>query len=61
VRPQVGGGFAVAREHAKGDAALRGPASDVLLVLWRRLPLDAVDVVGDATVAARFVAAPTLE
>ena len=25
---------AVTREHAKGDAALRGPASDVLLFLW---------------------------
>ncbi len=61
VRPEAGGGFAVAREHAKGDAALRGPASDLLLVLWRRLPLDTVDVVGDGMVAARFVAAPSLE
>lgn len=27
------------REHAKGDLALRGPASDVLLVLWGRRAL----------------------
>ena len=46
----------VTREHAKGSCALRGPAGDVLLVLWRRLPLSRLDVVGDAEVAARFVA-----
>jgi len=44
------------REHAKGDAALRGPASDLLLVLWRRLGLDAVDAIGDRSVAEAFVA-----
>lgn len=49
-------GLVVTREHAKGSCALRGPAGDVLLVLWRRLPLDRIDVVGDAEVAARFVA-----
>ena len=61
VRPQDDGGFLVAREHAKGDAALRGSAGDLLLVLWRRLPLDTIDVVGDAAVAARLVAHPALE
>lgn len=49
-------GFDVTAEHAKGDCALRGPASDLLLALWRRVPLSTVDVVGDADVAARFVA-----
>ncbi len=49
------GGFDVTPEHAKGDCALRGPASDLLLALWRRQPLSSVDVVGDADVAARFV------
>lgn len=39
----------VERAHAKGDAALRGPASDLLLAVWHRVGLDAVDVVGDAT------------
>lgn len=49
-------GFVVAREHSKGDCAIRGTASDILLALWRRVPLTACDVVGDAEVAARFVA-----
>ncbi|MGZ4679537.1 MAG: maleylpyruvate isomerase family mycothiol-dependent enzyme [Ilumatobacteraceae bacterium] len=48
-------GFAVAREHSKGDCAIRGAASDILLALWRRLPLSRCDVVGDADVAARFI------
>jgi uncharacterized protein (TIGR03083 family) len=53
--------FVVTREHAKGDCAMRGPASDVLLTLWRRKPLDTIDVVGDRAVAERFVARPPLE
>lgn len=53
--------FDVTREHAKGDAAIRGAAHDILLALWRRGPLSACDVVGDADVAARFVAASRLE
>jgi uncharacterized protein (TIGR03083 family) len=53
--------FVVTREHAKGDCALRGPASDLLLVLWRRRPLSTIDVVGDTDAAARFVAASRLD
>lgn len=52
------GGFALRREHAKGDCALRGTASDLLGVLWGRLPISTVDVVGDLGVAERFVASP---
>lgn len=52
----AGDGFTVTREHAKGDCAIRGAASDLLLALWRRVPLTAVDVIGDGEVAARFVA-----
>lgn len=51
-----GDGFVVTREHAKGDCALRGAASDMLLALWHRLPLSAVEVLGDTGVAERFVA-----
>ena len=47
-------GVTVARDHAKADTALRGAANDLLLVLWRRLPLDAVTVFGDAALAAAF-------
>lgn len=44
----------VTREHAKGDVAVRGAASDVLLVLYGRKPTDAVDVFGDAALFERF-------
>ena len=54
-------GFAVAREHSKGDCAIRGAASDILLSLWRRVPLSTCDVVGDADVAARFIAHTNLD
>ena len=33
------GSVVVTREHAKGDLALRGPAADLLLVLWGRRAL----------------------
>lgn len=43
------------RKHAKGDAALRGPANDLLLTTWNRRPLDSVDVVGDIATARRLL------
>jgi uncharacterized protein (TIGR03083 family) len=55
VHPDGAGGNAVTRDHAKADAALRGDAHDLLMVLWRRVPLDAITVFGDAELAARFV------
>ena len=61
VRPSEVHGFEVTREHAKGDAAVRGTASDILLALWRRRDLSTVDVVGDASLAARFVAHAALD
>jgi MDMPI C-terminal domain len=33
--------------QARVDAAVRGPASELLLWLWGRLPLDGFEVVGD--------------
>ena len=48
--------YSVTREHAKGDAAIRGPAHDLLRVLWRRAPLGTAEVFGDADLAAAFVA-----
>jgi uncharacterized protein (TIGR03083 family) len=51
----------VRREHAKGDCAIRGAASDILLALWRRGSLEVCDVVGDAAVAAHFIAASNLD
>jgi uncharacterized protein (TIGR03083 family) len=53
-------GFEVTREHAKGDCALRGPASDLLLALWRRTNADSIDIIGDQGVASRFLASTNL-
>ncbi len=61
VRPTEAGGLNVIREHAKGDAAMRGAASDLLLVLWRRRDLAILDVLGDAEVAKGFVAHTSLD
>ncbi len=48
----------VDRGHAKGDVALRGPASSVLLVLWRRLEAgsEGTEVFGDSAVLDRWLA-----
>ncbi|MCU1369898.1 MAG: hypothetical protein JWO77_1092 [Ilumatobacteraceae bacterium] len=48
-------GVEVAATHAKGDVALRGPANDLLLALWRRRPLASIDLVGDTAVAERLL------
>jgi uncharacterized protein (TIGR03083 family) len=44
----------VTQEHAKGDVAARGSASDLLLFLWGRQTADALQVFGDADLLARF-------
>ena len=61
VREEADGALTVTAEHAKGDAAVRGPASDLLLALWRRIGLDGVEVLGDRDVAERLVARTTVE
>jgi len=52
-------GVTVTAGHGKGDMALRGPASAVLLVLLRRLPPDDPDVqiVGDGSLLGGWLAA----
>jgi uncharacterized protein (TIGR03083 family) len=42
--------------HAKGDVAIRGTASDLLLALYTRLPIDDLDVVGDGSLAHELIA-----
>ncbi len=44
----------ITREHAKGDVAARGTASDLVLFLWGRVPADALEVFGDAGLLTRF-------
>ena len=45
---------AVTREHAKGDVAARGTASDLLLFLWGRIGRERLEVLGDAALLDRY-------
>ena len=47
-------GFTWERAHAKADVAVRASTSELLLVLWGRVPADAVEVLGDVDVLARW-------
>ncbi|HLJ67684.1 MAG TPA: maleylpyruvate isomerase family mycothiol-dependent enzyme [Chloroflexota bacterium] len=44
----------VAREHAKGDVAIRGTAEQLFLWLWGRIPADALEVHGDRALLERY-------
>ncbi|MEX2275594.1 MAG: maleylpyruvate isomerase family mycothiol-dependent enzyme [Actinomycetota bacterium] len=46
---------------AEPDVIARGDASDLLLALWRRVPVTVLDVRGDATVLDRFLARGDLD
>lgn len=48
------GELLVGHGHEKGDAAVRGTASDLLLWLWGRRSLDELEVFGDASVAGAW-------
>jgi predicted lipid carrier protein YhbT len=52
----------ITREHAKGDVALSGAASDLLLTIWGRVDPEEVGVAvfGDADVWARFQSAASI-
>ena len=56
----AGGEETFTREHGKSDAAVRAPVSDLLWLLWRRIPQSSVDVVGDAAKLDRFLHRPAL-
>lgn len=45
----------VERAHAKGDVAVRGSASDLLLALYARIDLDGLEVFGDPAIAQYLV------
>jgi uncharacterized protein (TIGR03083 family) len=45
------GAVSVEQGHVKGNAAVRGPAGDLLLWLWGRQQLDALEVLGDRSAA----------
>lgn len=50
-----GGALSVEATHAKGDVAVRGSAQELLLALWRRRPLQTVDLIGDEALAERVL------
>jgi uncharacterized protein (TIGR03083 family) len=52
-----GNDVAVERRHAKGDVAVRGAASDLLLLLYGRVGPERCEVFGDATLIDRWRAA----
>ncbi len=45
----------VDRAHAKGDVAMRGTASDILLALYARISIDVLDIVGNASLAHHLI------
>ncbi len=47
-------GVVVTREHAKGDVALRAPASDLVLFLYGRKDASGAEVFGDASLLERW-------
>jgi hypothetical protein len=51
-------GVSVKAGHAKADAAVRGPAATLFLVLMRRLPPDTsgIEVLGDSSVLRTWLA-----
>lgn len=50
-------GIDLVREHAKGDAAIRGTAADLWLTMWgRRSIAGDLDIVGDTAVAQAWMA-----
>ena len=48
------GELTVTREHAKGDVAVRGAATDLYLFVWGRPSADRLEVFGDTDLLERF-------
>jgi len=44
----------VTHEHGRGDVAVRGSASDLLLFLWHRIPADRLEILGDRSLIDRY-------
>lgn len=53
-------GVQVEAGHGKGDVAIRGTAEELLLTMWRRRPLAALEMFGDADVAHRMLDAAVI-
>jgi uncharacterized protein (TIGR03083 family) len=53
-------GITLTHEHAKGDIAVRGAVSDLLLLLWNRRGPDGLEVFGDESILADWRAHVTV-
>ena len=51
---ETAGGLSWSRAHEKGDVAVRGATSDLLLFLWGRVPPDHLEVHGDTAILDRW-------
>lgn len=51
----------VERIHARGAVVIRGSASDILLALFKRIPIENLEIIGDAALARLFVEAMTTD
>ncbi|WP_066930509.1 maleylpyruvate isomerase family mycothiol-dependent enzyme [Streptomyces sp. NBRC 110611] len=51
VRTGTGGNASAAEAGKPADCTFEGPAEELYLALWNRLPLDAITVTGDGTLA----------
>jgi hypothetical protein len=47
--------------HPSADAEAKSTASDLLLVLWRRLPVERLEVAGDRALIDKLVGATALD
>ncbi len=56
ISEDAAGTLAVQRGHRRGDAAVRGTASDLLLLLYRRTGREALEAHGDMQVLERLLA-----
>lgn len=56
LRARPGGGVEMSHEHAKGDAALRGSAEDLLLAMWARRGYGHIESFGDSGVVDAWIA-----
>ncbi len=52
---ELGDTLAWRHGHQKGDVALRGSRSDLLLAAWGRIPVSSLDTVGDVALFERFL------
>ncbi len=58
--PDATTGFTLLATDAPVVGALHGAASDLLLAYWRRIPVESLDVTGDAAAVTAAIAAADL-